>query len=89
MTKYFIIIFLDERRQKGESQCGSAKLAEQSGCHRVAASVLHLWSKAPFHRRKVIAFGFTLIPSIGSTMEISGKPLKWSAVCLQSKSANP
>lgn len=47
------------------------------------------WSKAPSHSRKVTTAGFKLNPSIRSTMEISGKPLKWSAVYLQSRNDNP
>lgn len=87
--KIFILMCLDERRQIGNSQHGPAKLAARSGCHRVAVSVLHLWSKAPSHRREVTTSDFTQNPSIRSTMEISGKPLQWRAACLQSRSDHP
>ena len=40
---------------------GSAQLVTQSGYHGVAVSVLHLWSKAESHRRKVTTSGFRLI----------------------------
>lgn len=57
----FVIVFPDERRQKIWQIAGSAQLVTQSGYHGVAVSVLHLWSKAQSHRRKVTISGFRLI----------------------------
>lgn len=87
--KIFIIMFFDDRRQKCESSVGLQSRLHDQDATGWQFLCYTLWSKAPSHRWKVTTSGFKLNPSIRSTVEISGKLLKWSAVCLQSRSDNP
>lgn len=85
----FIIVCFDGRRQNHGSQCRPASWLHRQDAAWWQFLCYILSSKAPSRRQKVTTFGFKLNPSIRSTMEISGKLLKWSAVCRESRSDNP